>query len=53
LYKRIQEELCLSYNKSTFVSVFTIKRHKGASAASARGVLIAKILKKCILSILV
>ena len=39
--------------KSTFVSVFTIKRHKGASVARARGVLLVKIPNKCILSILV
>ena len=35
----------------TFVSVFTIKRPKGAGAARVRGVLMVKILNKCILSI--
>jgi len=39
--------------KSTFVSVFTIQRHKGASVARARGVLLVKIPNTCILSILV
>jgi len=39
--------------KSTFVSVFTIKRPTGVSAARARGVLMVNILNKCILSILV
>jgi len=36
---------------STFVSVFKIKRSRGASAARSRGVLIVKILNKCILII--
>ena len=39
--------------RSTFVSVFTIKRPMGARASRARGVLMVKILNKCILSILV
>ena len=34
------------------VTVFTIKRHKGTSAARARGVFMVKILNTCILSIL-
>ena len=42
-----------SKSQSTFVSVFTIQTHKGASAANVRGVLMVKILNKCILSILV
>ena len=37
--------------KSTFGSVLTIKRSKGASAAWARGDVMVKILNKCILSI--
>jgi len=37
----------------TRVSVFTIKRSKGASAMRAHGVLMVKKLNKCILSILV
>ena len=41
------------YSWSTFVSVFMIKRPMGVSAARARGVLMVKILNKCILSILV
>mgnify|MGYP000215226485 CR=1 FL=1 len=41
------------YRKSTFVSVFTIKMPKGASAARTRGLLMVNILNKCILSILV
>ena len=40
-------------SQSTFVSVFTIKRPKGMSAARARGLLIVKTLNKCILSSLV
>ena len=43
----------LVIGKSTFVSVFTIERPKGVSAARARGVLMMKTLNKCILSILV
>jgi len=39
--------------KSTFVSVFKIYRSKGTSSARAGGVLMVKILNKCILSILV
>ena len=39
--------------KSTFVSVFTIKRPQGASAARVCGDLMVKTLNKCILSILV
>ena len=35
------------------MSVFTIKRPKGANASRARGVLMVTILNKCILSILV
>ena len=42
-----------SKSQNTFVSVFTIKRHKGANAANVRGVLIEQILNTCILSILV
>ena len=45
------DEVGNSYN--TFASVFTIKRPKDASAARARGDLIVKILKTCILSTLV
>ena len=41
------------YSKSTVGSVFTIKRHKGASAARARGLLMVKTLNKCILISLV
>ena len=37
----------------TFVSVFTLKRPKGASAAKAGGILMMKILNKCIPTILV
>jgi len=38
---------------STFVSVFMTERHKGASAVRPHGILVAKLLKPCILSILV
>jgi len=38
---------------SIFVSVFTIKRLKGENDGRAHGVLMVKILNKCILSILV
>ena len=41
---------CLSDSQSIFVTVFTIKRTKGASETRARGVLIVKILNKCILN---
>ena len=37
----------------TFVSVFTLKMPKGASATKAGGILMMKILNKCIPSILV
>ena len=37
----------------TFVSVFTIVRYNGSSAARAHVVLMVKILNKCILNILV
>ena len=47
------EYLCHVYVRSTCVSVFTIKRPKGASAPRARDVLMVEILNKCILSILV
>ena len=40
-------------SQSAFITVFTIKRHNGACAARARGVLMVKILNKYILSILV
>jgi len=56
--KRISSKLCYHLNvcysyESTFVSVFTIRRTKGTSAVRACGVLMVKILIKCLLSILV
>ena len=39
--------------KSTIVSVFKIKRPKGANAARARGFFMVKILNKCTQSIFV
>ena len=44
----IEDSPYLVIVKSTFVSVFTIKRPKGTSAARACGVLMLKILNKCI-----
>ena len=43
----------VSDNYNTFVSVFTIKRHKGASAARARGLLMVKTVNKYTLNSLV
>ena len=51
-FQGFQQLLCYSW--STFVSVFTIKRPKdAASAVRACGILLVKILNKCILSILI
>ena len=45
--------MCVRNSWNTCISVFTIQRPKGASATRACGVLMVKILNKCILSILV
>ena len=45
---RVQVRKLLRNSKSTFVSVFMVK---GASAARTRGVLMVKILNKCIVRI--